>query len=170
MIRNTMTRTALATLVTAGLTLGALAPAAHAATSGTTFGPAGYGGVKLGMSAKAAQATGKISHKKGLDSPSCTGWQLKAHPTGSDGVGLYISKKHGVAMIFASKGVKTPAGIGLGSTYKQIKKAYPKVKTAASGYPYVDVPGVTGAYYSFLLQKGKVYEMALALHKQDCAN
>ncbi|MEW1839473.1 hypothetical protein AB0392_16115, partial [Nonomuraea angiospora] len=72
--------------------------------------------------------------------------------------------------IFAAKSVKTPEGIGLGSTMTQIKKAYPGVKTAASGYPYVGVPGNSKAYYSFLLSKGKVYELALGLNTQDCVN
>ncbi|MEU7834378.1 MULTISPECIES: hypothetical protein [unclassified Nonomuraea] len=171
MTTHTMTRTVLGTTLAAGLVLGGLAPAAHAATAPATFGPSGYGGITLGMSTKAAKASGKITPADGAGvSPTCTGWSLKAHPVGRDSVGLFISKKHGVAVIFAPKGAKTPEGIGLGSTYRQIKKAYPKLKTAASGYPYVDIPGKAHAYYSFLLNKGKVYEMALGLHKQDCVN
>jgi hypothetical protein len=165
-----MTRSILGTALAAGLVLGGLAPAAHAATAPATFGPSGYGGITLGMSAKAAKASGKIAPVGANDSAACTGWALKAHPIGRDTIGLYISKKHGVAVIFAPKGAKTPEGIGLGSTSRQIKKAYPKLKTAASGYPYVDIPGKSHAYYSFLLNKGKVYEMALGLHKQDCVN
>ncbi|NUW35972.1 hypothetical protein HTZ77_31815 [Nonomuraea sp. SMC257] len=181
MIQHTTARVALGTFLAAGLALVGPAAAAHAATEATgtpaahtaareTFGPSGYGGVKLRMSAKAAAATGKISRLRGQDSPSCTSWQLKAHPVGHDAVGLYISKKRGVALIFAPQGARTPEGIGIGSTYTQIKKLYPRLKTAASGYPYVDVAGNPGAYYSFLLHKGKVYEMALALHTQDCVN
>jgi hypothetical protein len=170
MTTHTMTRTVLGTTLAAGLVLGGLAPAAHAATAPAAFGPSGYGGITLGMSTKAAQASGKIVHAGQAGSSACTGWSLKAHPVGRDSVGLYISKKNGVAVIFAPKGAKTPEGIGLGSTYRQIKKAYPKLKTAASGYPYVDIAGNAKAYYSFLLNKGKVYEMALGLHKQDCVN
>lgn len=170
MTTHTMTRTVLGTTLAAGLVLGGLAPAAHAATAPAAFGPSGYGGITLGMSAKTAKASGKIVPAGEAASPACTGWSLKAHPVGRDSVGLYISKKHGVAVIFAPKGAKTPEGIGLGSTYRQIKKAYPKLKTAASGFPYVDIAGNSKAYYSFLLNKGKVYEMALGLHKQDCVN
>jgi hypothetical protein len=136
-----------------------------------TLGPYGYGAVKLGMSSKKARATGKIVLKMSAGAGSCSGWDLKAHPTGKDRVGLYISKKVGVAVIIAPKGVKTPQGIGLGSTMKQVKKAYPRLKTAASGFPYVSVPGNSKAYYAFLTDaKGKVREMAFGLDTQDCVN
>ncbi|KAB8197397.1 hypothetical protein FH608_002220 [Nonomuraea phyllanthi] len=189
MTTHTMTRAALAATLAGGLALAGFAPAAHAAQTrdaaaaqaaparhGSTaaraaFGPYGYGGVKLGMSAKTAKATGKVVHKRGLDSVTCSGWDLKAHRNDRNSVGLYISKKRGVAVMFAPKHVRTPQGIGLGSTHKQIKKAYPKVKTAASGFPYVKAPGNPKAYYSFLLDdKGRVYEMALGLLSQDCVN
>lgn len=133
----------------------------------TALGPYGYGAVKLGMSAKRAKATGKIELKR---KDYCSGWDLKAHITDRNSVGMYISKKVGVAMIFATKGMKTPEGIGLGSTRKQLKAAYPHLKTAASGYPYTTAPGNKKAYYSFLLRGGKVYELALALKTQDCVN
>ncbi|MET7333781.1 hypothetical protein [Nonomuraea sp. NPDC005650] len=160
-------------LLVAVLAGGALLTAgtpALAQSAATTLGPYGYGKVKLGMSAKQAKATGAVVPKTSGQDGTCSGWDLKALPSGKDSVGLYISKKRGVAVIFAAKGVKTPEGIGLGSTIKQIKKAYPRVKTAASGYPYTAVPGNSKAYYSFLLSKGKVYEMALGLNTQDCVN
>ncbi|MBG0832451.1 hypothetical protein HS041_32615 [Planomonospora sp. ID67723] len=167
---------ALATALAGGVLLGGGVPAAvaapaatgHTASAGGTLGPFGYGGVKLGMSAKKAKATRKIVRKSSA-SP-CTGWDLKAHPTGRDNVGLYISKKLGVAMIFAPKGVKTPQGIKIGSTAGQMIKAYPELKQSASGYATVTVPGNPKASYSFLLSHGEIYEIALALNDQDCAN
>ncbi|NUT40810.1 MAG: hypothetical protein HOV86_12560 [Thermoactinospora sp.] len=153
----------------AGTTLTLMAPAS--AQAATTFGPHGYGKVKLGMSLKQAKATKKIVLKMRGEGGGCSGWDLKAHPTGKDSVGLYISRNVGVAGIFAWKGAKTPEGIGLGSTKAQLKKAYPKLKTAASGFPMVSVPGNSKAYYLFLLNsKGKVREMGLALDTQDCFN
>jgi hypothetical protein len=157
-----------AVALAAGVALAGFASPALASSS--TLGPFGYEGVKLGMSAKTAKATGKIVLKMKASAGSCSGWDLKSHPTGRDAIGLYISQKQGVAMIFASKGVKTPQGIGIGSTKAQLKHAYPKLKTAASGFPTVSVPGNSKAYYYFLLSHGKIYEMGLALNKQDCAN
>lgn len=136
-----------------------------------SLGPFGYGGVRLGMSAKQAKATGKIVAKQGAS--MCSGWDLKAHPTGRDNVGLYISKKLGVALISAPKGVKTPEGIGIGSTRKQLRKAYPKLQTTASESKdnlYTDVPGNPKAYYRFLLDHNKIYDVSLDLKNQDCTN
>ncbi|MEO3794416.1 hypothetical protein ABGB14_29740 [Nonomuraea sp. B10E15] len=137
----------------------------------TRLGPNGYGKVRLGMSAKKARATGKVVLKMPLRGGSCSGWDLKAHPTGKNSVGLYISKRRGVAVIFAPKGVRTPEGIGIGSTTKQVKKAYPRWKTAASGFLLASVPGNKKAYYAFIAsKKGTVKELAFGLNTQDCVN
>ncbi|OPG05181.1 hypothetical protein B1L11_36030 [Microbispora sp. GKU 823] len=146
----------------------AAATSADATTSAAgKFGPYGYGGVRLGMTVKQAEATRKIVKKR--DDGQCSGWDLKAHPTGRDSVGLYISKDLGVALIGAPKGVKTPEGIQVGSTMKQVKKAYPRLDTTGN-YPVAAVPGNPKALYYFLAHRGKVYELALALKNQDCTN
>ncbi|MEV7808410.1 hypothetical protein AB0O28_36220 [Microbispora sp. NPDC088329] len=169
-----MARPAVAAALAAGIALTGATAASAAATSADTatgasgtLGPYGYGGVRLGMTLKQAEATRKIVKK--LDEGQCSGWDLKAHPTGRDSVGLHISKKVGVALIQAPKGVKTPEGIQVGSTMKQVKKAYPRLDTTGN-YPVAVVPGNPKALYYFLSNRGKVYELALALKNQDCTN
>ncbi|MEV4067677.1 hypothetical protein [Nonomuraea dietziae] len=135
------------------------------------LGPYGYGKVKLGMSAKKAKATGKVVLKRAAGLEACSGWDFKAHPTRKTRVGLYISKKVGVAVISAPKGVKTPEGIGIGSTMKQVKKAYPRLRyVTGTGRPYVSVPGNPKAYYEFFPEKGIVTGLALGLGTQDCVS
>ncbi|MFF0245110.1 hypothetical protein ACWEU6_05570 [Streptosporangium sandarakinum] len=155
--------------VTAASAAAASADTAADATAGTggRFGPYGYGGVRLGMTLKQAEGTRKIVKK--LSAGQCSGWDLKAHPTGRDGVGLHISKKLGVALIQAPKDVRTPEGIKVGSTMKQVKKAYPRLDTSGN-YPVAVVPGNPKALYYFLSHRGKVHELALALKNQDCTN
>lgn len=143
---------------------------ALAQTAKPALGPYGYGKVKLGMSTKKARATGEIVLKMAAGEGSCSGWDLKAHPTGKNSVGLYISKQFGVAVIFAPKGVKTPRGIGIGSTMKQVKKAYPRLKTPLGGIPYVSVPGNAKAYYAFFPDKGKLEGLAIGLDTQNCVS
>ncbi|MEO3801193.1 hypothetical protein ABGA98_14295 [Nonomuraea sp. B1E8] len=76
-----------------------------------------------------------------------------------------------MAVIFAPKGVRTPEGIGIGSTTKQVKKAYPRWKTAASGFLLAAVPGNKKAYYAFIAsKKGTVKELAFGLNTQECVN
>lgn len=142
---------------------------AAAAQTKPTLGPYGYGAVKLGLTVKQAKATGAVV-KKMPGGSGCSGWDLKSFPTPKDSVGIYISPKVGLAAIFAAKGMKTPEGIKIGSTAKQVKAAYPRVKKDAHGFYVTTVPGNKKAYYSFGVTRGKVTEYGIALNKQDCFN
>ncbi|WP_214319933.1 hypothetical protein [Nonomuraea sediminis] len=158
-------------VLVAGAVLASGATAAFAQT-GPTLGPYGYGDVKLGMTAKQAKATGAVVEKNGDSSGEgpCSGWDLKKFPTGKDYVGIYISKKYGVVLIAAGKGVKTPEGIRIGSTGKQLKAAYPHIKKDVHGFYDIKVPGNKKAYYSFTVEHAKVTDFNIVANNQDCFN
>lgn len=160
------------TMTAASLLAGSLlisgATAADAQTR-PTLGPYGYGSVKLGMTLKQAKTTGAVV-KKLPGNDGCSGWDLKSFPTPKDSVGIYISPKVGLAAIFAAKGMRTPEGIRLGSTTKQVKAAYPRIKKDVHGFFVTTVPGNKKAYYTFGLTRGKVTVYGIALNKQDCFN
>ncbi|MEV0200979.1 hypothetical protein [Nonomuraea sp. NPDC050691] len=160
----TATTTALLIASPAGAVTTTPAPAVAAPGS---FGPYGYGGVRLGMTATQAKATGKIALKR---RDHCSGWDFKAHPNPGDEVSLYISKKRGVAVISAPRGARTPEGVAVGSALSQVQKVYPKVKEQINGYT-VAVPGNRKAYYYFgVNRRNKVETLVLALTTQDCVN
>jgi hypothetical protein len=160
-------RSALVVALAGGVVPVAITPAAFAAQK-ATLGPYGYGNLKLGMTATKAKATGRIVRKSVGDSARCTGWDLKESPYGEYRVGMYISKKHGVAMIVAPTGLKTPQGISLGSTRSQLKAAYPNLRRGPGGYPTADVPGKKAYYMFYVSNNNKVAGMSLVLAKQDC--
>ncbi len=153
------------------LVVSLLAPSGGASAAEPLLGPFGYGKLKLGQTSAKAYKTGLIV-AKGPKGQPCAGFDLKAHRTPKDTVGGYLSKKVGVAAIFAVKGMKTPRGIKIGSTKAQLKKAYPKLRESENAL-WIPVPGnAKKAQYLFLLdRRGKrVDQIALALKTQDCFN
>jgi hypothetical protein len=134
------------------------------------LGPTGYGALKLGQNVKKAVETGLIGKKKSGDFGKCSGYDLKKFPTGKGDANVYISPKRGVVAIFVDKGVKTPEGIGIGSTLKQVKEAYPRLKGRFHGLYTAPVPGDKKAHYyiNFNEKKGTVNGLGLVLNKQDC--
>ena len=167
-VKADMMKTMIGASLLAGSLLVSGATAAVAQTK-PTLGPYGYGAVKLGMTVKQAEATGDVV-KKMPGGGGCSGWDLKTFPTPKDSVGIYISPRVGLAAIFAAKGMKTPEGIKIGSTAKQLKAAYPHIKKDFHGYYVIKISGNKKAYYSFGVTHGKVTESSIALNKQDCFN
>lgn len=157
------------------LTASLLAAGATAAIAETKpkLGPYGYGSVKLGMTAKQAKAIGGIAKKKGQKIGYCSTWELKKLPAPKGEANVYVSPKRGVALIFAEKGVKTPEGVKLGATYRQVKAAYPDLKPAVRGLAHFYVAEnrhnkKAHYYFAFNEVTGKLAELALVLDKQDC--
>jgi len=158
-----------ASLLAASLLVAGGATAASAQAK-PTLGPYGYGALKLGMTAKRAKATGALVLRLRGDKVSCSGWRLKKFPGRKNGVDVFISPRLGVAAIFARKGMTTPEGIKIGSTFRRLKTAYPRIKKDFHGFYVTKVPRNKKAYYTFAVTKGKVTQFGLALNDQDCFN
>ncbi|MFI7635881.1 hypothetical protein [Nonomuraea sp. NPDC049400] len=165
-------RSALVAALAGGVVLAGVAPAANAAatTQKRTLGPFGYGGIKLGMTEAKAKATGLIVRKSISVPTKCSTYDLKERRYSGNRAGLYISKKQGVVTISApGRSVKTPQGIGIGSTPAQLKAAYPNLKQNDPLYGTVAaVPGNPRASYVFLVSKNMVLGVTLVLTAQNC--
>jgi hypothetical protein len=132
-----------------------------------TIGPSGYGNLRLGMSATKARATGKIV-RKSIGAPrTCTTWDLKEKRYGGDRAGIFISKRHGLAVIVAPGQTRTPQGIGRGSSNARLQAAYPRLKRSPLGLT-TSVPGNRQASYVFNVTKNGVIAVILVMNKQDC--
>lgn len=141
------------------------------------LGPDGFRALKLGMTRIQAIQTGEITIAKlpaTALAPGCIGFDLtanrKPNPNRVDG---YISAKYGVVAVWAPAGVRTPQGIGVGSTLTEVKQAYPSIDVTKTldGGPTVRPPGNPQAVYQLPYGAGdKVTSLSLISQSQDCFN
>ncbi|GAB2824368.1 hypothetical protein GCM10022221_23030 [Actinocorallia aurea] len=155
-----------AVAVLAACSLFVALPAPPAAAAAPKLTSQGYGKLKIGQTKAKALKTGLIK-LTGDAGSGCTTFVFKKKPKAASG---YLSNKYGVIAIFAAKSMKTPKGIGIGSTKAAVKKAYPKLKDTVN-VSWVPAPGSKVAQYNFLFGPDKkVYEMGLVHKKQHCFN
>ncbi|MFC3899185.1 hypothetical protein ACFOWZ_47635 [Lentzea rhizosphaerae] len=97
----------------------------------------GYGALKLGMTLEEARATGQTDLT----------WEGAGdNPCVADGK-VTISRKQGVVRIFLPADARTSKGIGIGSTFADVKRAYPDAHEYRAGW----TAAVDGdSHYAFL--------------------
>jgi hypothetical protein len=134
------------------------------------LGPDGYGDLKLGMTAAEVDATGLATLQPYADpgaacqTMSIAGWGQTVNPTISGDVHGFVSKLHGLAIIYAQPGMHTPEGIGVGSTVAEVKAAYGDL-TGSDAYNTTPVNGIS---YFFLTDGAKVTAFQIELADEDC--
>ena len=133
-----------------------------------TIGPQGYRSVTLGMTWEEGLATGEVAVARGAGTESCRSFRyLPETSTTEDDV--VVSDELGVAGIFFKGLMRTPEGIGLGSTATELLAAYPDADMAYNGTYTIPVPGYPDRqYYAALERDDRVAEMTLELIDQDC--
>jgi hypothetical protein len=133
------------------------------------LGPGGWRGLKLGMSAPRAIATGLLGRRTGPPTP-CQQWSTMRSPV----IGkVFVSQRLGVAAIFPAQGatVHTPEGMTIGWTLDQVGRAYGEVPAAiqGGGFRFVATPGNARARYRVGFDQGeRVSALSLELAVQDC--
>lgn len=120
----------------------------------------GYGPIKLGMTLDEARAAGLTNLTWASDGDGAC--------VGDDKIA--VSKKYGIVRISLPLDAKTSKGIGVGSTFGDVKRAYPAATEYRGGWS----AGVGDhAFYSFIGNLGsdtnKVVSMKLGATVTDCA-
>jgi len=139
-----------------------------------TLGPDGVGKVKLGDSTAELKAAGVKVEENWSSDKDCP--DVADVPAGPNATGtLQISKKDGVAIIEAGKGMHTPEGITFDSPLAAVQKAYPNMTTVShdsdGGEYLARVPGSNPeVVYRILTTKGDkvVGRFQLKFAENDC--
>ena len=147
------------------------APSTGAPAGPTDFvlGPDGLGPLRLGMSRDQAEATGLVPPFWNENPSGPCAWRSQLVGSPADAGIVLDSETLGIATIDAYAGVRTPEGIGLGSSRAEVESAYPNV--------YVNehyqrgsalVPGNDAAMYRIAFRDSVVVELTLQFLDQDC--
>lgn len=158
---------------------GPVSPQAAALAQEYRLGPDGFGKIRLGMTAAEARATGQFVLLKGQGIGGCQVGTEVGMTSAKSGA-IWISDVYGVVKIATYAGVRTPEGIGLGSTTDEVEDTYPDThvelaRDMSNGRVQMDdhyrssVPGNPRAAYRFFVDKNdKVDSILLTLANQDC--
>jgi hypothetical protein len=143
----------------------------EAADAPLVLGPDGFGALKMGMTKEQAEATGMLEpFKVGGARDDCLVARLRAAPAGQAVVFVY--QKLGVVSISAGPTVKTPEGVGIGTSGAQAKRAYKNWyrvdlnPTPKGDYEQALVKVTDETRYRIAVLGGKVDSLAL----QDVSN
>jgi hypothetical protein len=127
------------------------------------FGPAGIGEIRLGMSRQ------DLERNRLVRGPvqQCQAFDAKNLRGPSNG---YVSATKGVVMLRGEPPLRTPEGIGFGSTRSEVEEAYGELRGDSIEDAWrARVPGHSGTSYSFTFDEGgMVVDMALWKDDQDC--
>jgi hypothetical protein len=123
-------------------------------------GRLGYGALKLGMTLEEARAAGLTTLT----------WESEGDGTCVGDAKIAVSKKHGVVRISLPTDGRTSKGIGAGSTFAEVKRAYPNATEYRGGWS-VDLDGTN--LYAFTGEPGndanEVATVKLGAKVTDCA-
>jgi hypothetical protein len=163
------TTTPTTTTTLAGTVKGTTTTTPPAKPSGPVVGPFGLGALKLGMDYGEAVASGVIvpdvppSADRG-----CEGYDLVGYPNGESEISVYAMHDLGIAAIFLQPGMRTPEGIGLGSSVEDFQDAY-GLAPNGEWQAVTAVPGNPDAIYHMVASAdGTVGSLVLALRKHEC--
>lgn len=168
-------RTFAAALATAALSITALgstaapssATPAPEARSKATMSLDGYRRLHPGMSLKAARETGSIRVIKLGDGAACVGFRYAGHRLPHGRVDGYVSHAYGLAGAFSTATTTTARGIEVGSSRREVRRAYPGAIVNVRGL-WVAGSGEPSHGIQFQFAHRKVTSFFLGLTEQDC--
>ena len=135
------------------------------------FGPTTVNGLRLGMTAGEAVATGLVTARSGSTTATgCQGYDWAGRASHAPAYPLLFSPKYGLVRIGGLPEAETPEGIYDGSTDDDVKAVYPDQAGShmGTGEWVTAVPGNPPARYWLIIPDHVVPDMRLELAVQDC--